>query len=210
MNKPIARVFELLHQLRDNRPDYVISLSDSLHGFIQGLFWADVIDDYQFKALSALSVSAFCHSGYPFPSIANAGPVMSSWVAHQRSKHHPKPQAVPANEPVQQQPVAAPRELRLLCLLGKSSTGERIYIPASTLRPLPPLADIQGRWSNVAYETLGLERSVLDASDYSGISLRKAQGVAPSAEVLVRCREHRQAHAFRSAVRSFRAIGVTA
>ena len=41
-------------------------------------------------------------------------------------------------EPVQLSAPAAPRGLRLLCLLVRSRSGETRSLPVHTLRPMPP------------------------------------------------------------------------
>nr|WP_305955689.1 DUF5447 family protein [Pseudomonas sp. DY-1] len=56
------------------------------------------------------------------------------------------------------------RQLRLLCLLVPSRTGEERALPVHVLRALPPRADIQGRWA------LGLP---------AGLVLRETQARPP-------------------------------
>ena len=80
---------------------------------------------------------------------------------------------------------AAPRQLRLLCLLVGSASGKPRSLPVHTLRALPPLACVSARWS-----------VVLPA----GFVLRETRAVTPPAEVLARCAGHRQANAVSAAM----------
>ena len=75
---------------------------------------------------------------------------------------------------------AAPRQLRLLCLLVSSANGQPRSLPVHTLRALPPLACVSAKWSLVLP---------------TGFVLRETRAVAPSAEVLARCARLRQTHA---------------
>lgn len=201
MNKAIERVFELLHQLRDAHTEYVISVSDNLDGFIQGIFWAGVITSDQYKALAALAANAYCKSGDPFPSMLNAGPCISWWELHKRTvATHllEKPQAqVQANEKPESVSAPAPRrELRLLCLLGRH--GSIIpSSPALTMRAMPPRVDKLASWSRWS------------SSSVPGLYLRETYAVAPSAQVLARLQRHGQAHAIRATARTVQ-FGVTA
>lgn len=84
-----------------------------------------------------------------------------------------KPEPVPAP--------AAPRELRLLCVLDVlSPIDSPRYIPAGTMHRLSPRASVQGRWS-------------LEGDAF--YQLRSAHPKRPTAKVLVRCERHRQANA---------------
>ncbi len=198
MNKAIERVFELLHQLRDARTEYVISVSDNLDGFIQGIFLAGVITSDQYKALAALAANAYCKSGDPFPSMLNAGPSISWWELHKRTvATHllEKSQAqVPANE--KPDPVSAPapsRELRLLCLLVETAT-ESYTVPLGTMHPLPPRASIKGRWPSAGSP---------------GVVLRQTHAQRPTAQVLARLQRHGQTNSLSATARTVQ-LGVTA
>lgn len=99
-----------------------------------------------------------------------------------------KPEPVPAPTPS--------RELRLLCLLGKSKLGAPgpCYLPVHTMHRVPPRAMVTGKWSE---------------SRYAGLYLRETHAKRPSAEVLARILKHRQTDTFRANSRAVRA-GVTA
>lgn len=193
MNAAIGRAFELLRSLRENRHDICLHQAAELDGFVSALFWTDVITADQFSAFRSLAVSAFSHSGEPYPCPMNAGPVIPSWVAHKRAKQPPKPQAVPASEPIQLHPASAPRKLRLLCLLDSPDVGEhtRSY-PVAAMFPLPPCAYRIGRWQ---------------ATLPPGLEMRETSAVAPSASILVRLQRRGQASAFCPDSRTVR-IGV--
>lgn len=215
MNHAIERAFELMHQLRDGRTEHVAYRSCGLDGFIEGLFWGGLITHSQYKALAALATSAYCHSGEPFPSIANAGPVSPWFLNLERSFPLPKPQAVPVNEPVQLQPVAAPRKLLLLCLLGRSP-GSKITRsfaqPVGVSRLPAPRVAASARWC-VRQSNRSAKRSAVSGiwpiQNSPGLVLREAHAVAPSAEVLARLQRHGQTNALRATARTVQ-LGVTA
>ena len=105
---------------------------------------------------------------------------------------------VSANEESQPVPTpAAPRQLRLLCLLAQPKLGatQARRHPVHTLHRVPPRTVACGRWA--------------DLCD-SGLVLREAHAVEPTAEVLARCERHRQTHALRAAARTVRTGGVSA
>lgn len=77
-----------------------------------------------------------------------------------------KPEPVPAP--------AAPRELRLLCVLVPTRDGSTRSLPVHTMQPLPPRARLQG----LIDRTLASE---------AGFHLRETQATAPTASVLERC-----------------------
>jgi hypothetical protein len=98
---------------------------------------------------------------------------------HAQDSANEKPEPVPAP--------AAPRELRLLCVLDiLSSIDSPRYIPAGTMHRLSPRASVQGRWS-------------LEGDAF--YQLRSAHPKRPTAKVLVRCERHRQANAVCSIAR---------
>lgn len=90
---------------------------------------------------------------------------------------------------------AAPRQLRLLCLLVSSASAPARYLPVHTMRPMPPRVcaadsrpkDGQGCWR--------VDSASLELVDNTGLYLRETRAVAPSTEVLARCAGHRQANA---------------
>lgn len=187
----VRHLFVRLCSLRTCESRYRLQASASIEGFITALFFADVLTQEQYAALDDLANSAFIHSGQPYPSASNAGPVMTHGVAYERSrakspaqvKAHEQPQLLPA-------PSTSPG-LRLLCLLVPSRTGRRRSLPVHVLRPMPPRADIQGRWA------MGLP---------AGLVLRETQARPPRPEVLVRCLRQRAAHAFRASTRAVRGL----
>lgn len=105
---------------------------------------------------------------------------------------------VSANEESQPVPTpAAPRQLRLLCLLAQPKLGatQTRRLPVHTLHRVPPRAVASGRWADLCDSCL---------------VLREAHAVEPTAEVLARCERHRQTHALRAAARTVRTGGVSA
>lgn len=121
MNSPIhssvEHAFVLLLGLRQYCGDHSLARYMSVDGFIQGLYWADVITNDQYQSLTRLALECFCNSGRPFPSPVNLGPVMPAKVAYERSRQPValvgKPQAlVAAHESDKQVPApTAPRRL---------------------------------------------------------------------------------------------------
>lgn len=101
-------------------------------------------------------------------------------------------------EPLPLPAPAAPRQLRLLCLLGQPKLGSARWrhLPVHTLRRMPPRAMVVGKWSD----------DIFDA----GLYLLEAHAVEPTAEVLARCERHRQTNALRAAARTVRTGGVIA
>lgn len=105
---------------------------------------------------------------------------------------------VSANEESQPVPTpAAPRQLRLLCLLAQPKLGatQARRLPVHTLHRVPPRTVARGRWADLCDSCL---------------VLREAHAVEPTAEVLARCERHRQTHALRAAARTVRTGGVSA
>lgn len=217
MNAAIGEAFRLLHFVRDGLNDCRLRLSyfEHLNGFLSGLFWTDVIDGDQYQALGALAADAFCNSGKPFPHALNAGPCMPAGVRYHSSKPAVKLQAVPGNEPVQLQPVAAPRKLLLLCLLGQSPVSKIIRTfaqPVGVSRlPAPWLAP-SARWG-LRLSRRSAKRSAVSGiwpiQNSPGLVLRETHAVAPSAEVLARLQRHGQTNALRADTRTVQ-FGVTA
>lgn len=172
-----------------------------------------LITSDQEKLLSGLIDNADIYKGHPFPDERNAGPFITWWELHKRnvSTHLlEKPQAVPGNEPVKLQPVAACRELRLLCLLVTSRDGQARSLPVHTLRPVPPIV-----CPTRTHAENGSRRWCLDAladpvANNPGLYLRETYAKRPPAEVLERCGKHRQASALRPAVRALSVGRVTA
>ena len=231
MNKAIERAFDMLHELRIYRGEYAINFSDHLDGLICGLFWAGVLDSDQYNALARLASSAYCRSGYPFPSMRNAGPCIPAHIAYERRKASAieakppaskvvrgpygwsvqpvKPQAVPGNESVQLQPVTARRELRLLCLLVKGRDGQARSLPVHTLRPMPPRVCSADANHRHALHRWCLEGDSSRVANNPGLCLRETHAKRSSAEVLERCGKYRQAGAIRTATRAVRTNGVS-
>lgn len=176
-----------LSSLRTCASDVRLQYSASVEGFIDGLFFAHVITEEQFDALKRLALSAYFHSGEAFVSTSNAGPVMTPWIAYERSRVKPSAQVTANEEPEPVSAPAAPRSLQLLCLLVPSRTGEQRSLPVHGMPPLPPRRGVTGRWS------MGLP---------AGLSLRETHAAPPSPEVLARCVRQRKAHPVRAHLRT--------
>ncbi len=101
---------------------------------------------------------------------------------------------VPANEPQSVSTPAAPRVLRLLCVLVPSRSGGIRSLPVHTLRPMPPRVGCQGKWR--------LE------SD-TGFYLRETHATTPAPEVLARYLRHGQSDALRADSGAVRAGGLS-
>lgn len=152
-------------------------------GFIDSAATLDLITHEQWLAIGELLSSAFSYSGKPFPDPRNLGPVMPYALGLVRAKQAVKPQAqVPARDEQVSAP-AAPRQLRLLCLLVSSRTGKPRSLPVHTVRAMPPRRCVQGRWN--------LESE-------AGFHLRETHAAAPSPEVLELCLRQRPAYALRA------------
>ncbi|WFC62639.1 hypothetical protein EWH21_13230 [Pseudomonas sp. REST10] len=119
--------------------------------------------------------------------------------AHGQGADFEKRQALEAaNEKPEPVPTpAAPRQLRLLCLLAQPKLGatQARRLPVHTLHRVPPRTVASGRWADLCDSCL---------------VLREAHAVEPTAEVLARCERHRQTHALRAAARTVRTGGVSA
>ena len=165
-------------------------------GFIDLAASLDLITHEQRLLLGELVSSAHDYSGKPYPDKRNLGPVMPVVVECVRARDsRVKPAAqVPANDEQVSAP-AAPRQLRLLCLLVPSRTGQPRALPVHTLRALPPRRCVQGRWN---------------LSSEAGFHLRETQARAPSPEVLARYLRLGQTNALRSSPRAVRAGGLSA
>ena len=100
-------------------------------------------------------------------------------------------------EPLSLPTPAAPRELRLLCVLVKPklATAEARRLPVHTMHRLPPRSMAHGRWAELCDSCL---------------ILRETHATEPTAQVLERCARHRQTNALRAATRAVRAGGVIA
>lgn len=166
----------------------------------------------QWVDLHRLLSSASDCLGEPFPHPANAGPVIPGLVLHVRRQAVAAPtvelkpavihmggydfvdasQVKPhardsANE--KPEPVPAPTSrpgLRLLCLLDETGNPDSAK-PVATMQPLPPRQRIDGQWPSACRAPL---------------VLRDTQARRPSASVLVRSEQHRQANAVRTAART--------
>ncbi|VEE16348.1 Uncharacterised protein [Ectopseudomonas mendocina] len=180
----------------------------------------------EFLRLNRLLRSAALYSAnLNFPDARNAGPYMPTSVWFKRHKAelaaesmtgvihmpgyyvvdpvHGKSQTLEAiNEKPEPVPApAAPRELRLLCVLRQSKLVDAPsivsigYLPIHTMHRVPPRAMVQGKWSDPRY---------------AGLYLRETHATEPTAEVLERCARHRQTNALRAATRTVRTGGVSA
>ncbi len=108
------------------------------------------------------------------------------------------------------QPPEARRELRLLCLLVKGRDGKAHYWPVQTLRPMPPRVCFASAYYTTAFNRWRLEGSTGRVANNPGFYLRETYAKRPTAQVLERCGQHRQAGAFRAAARTFSNGGVSA
>jgi hypothetical protein len=111
---------------------------------------------------------------------------------------------------IQLQQPAARRELRLLCLLVKGRDGQARSLPVHTLRPVPPRICPPRAHTQDAPRRWCLDAFAVPVGNHTGLYLRETHAKRPTAEVLERFGNHRQARAFRAAVRTFRADGVSA
>ncbi|GEM_PF-5909529 len=204
----------LLHQLatlRTSKP----SLSEKeanlylyraayFDGYLAALQDQGLITWGEWVRLLELRANLGSRIGDPFPSCANAGPVMPVSVRMERAK---KPQMVePAHEPVEL-PAADPRpRLHLLCLLEPHLGGAGVRpSPVATMHPVPPYAGVHGRWR------LGPgRRRMADGFVYvpcgAWLHLREAHAAPAAPEVLARCVRQRSACAFRADTRAVRGL----
>lgn len=164
-------------------------------GMLRAAEVSGVLTYEQASLLRDILGNAANHARHPFPCEENAGPCMPIVVWWDRHKTALEVNARLAKLPAQDsasekpEPVPAPtsrRELRLLCLLGQSPTADRSQ-PVATLQPMPPRSRLHGQWPSECRAPL---------------VLRDTQARLPSASVLVRCEQHRQANAFRPAART--------
>ncbi len=98
-------------------------------------------------------------------------------------------------EPLPLPAPAAPRELRLLCVLVPARDGSTRALPVHTLHRVPPRVAPQGRWA--------LEGDAC-------LHLRETHPKQPAAQVLARCARQRQTNALRAAARTVRTGGISA
>lgn len=164
-------------------------------GMLRAAEVSGVLTYEQASLLRDILGNAANHARHPFPCEENAGPCMPIVVWWDRHKTALEVKArlakLPARDSANEkpEPVPAPTsrpELRLLCLLDEASTAESAK-PVATMQPLPPRPRINGQWPSACRAPL---------------LLRDAQARLPSASVLVRCEQHRQANAFRPAART--------
>lgn len=164
-------------------------------GMLRAAEVSGVLTYEQASLLRDILGNAANHARHPFPCEENAGPCMPIVVWWDRHKaalevksRLAKPQAQDsANE--KPEPVPAPtsrRELRLLCLLDEKGSPDSAK-PVATMQPLPPRPRINGQWPSACRAPL---------------VLRDTQARRPSASVLVRSEQHRQANAVRTAART--------
>ena len=106
-------------------------------------------------------------------------------------------------------PPATHTGLRLLCLLVKGRDGQARSLPVHTLRPMPPRVCPTRAHSQNAPRRWCLDALAVPMGNNPGLYLRETHAKRPNTQVLERCGKHRQAGAFRTAVRTFRADGVS-
>lgn len=149
----------------------------------------------QARRFRDLLISAGQYASRPFPCDENSGPCMPIdvwWSRHKtalevKARLAKLPARDSANEKPEPVPAPTPRrELRLLCLLDETASPDSAK-PVATLQPLPPRPRINGQWPSVCRAPL---------------VLRDTQARRPSASVLVRSEQHRQANAVRTAART--------
>lgn len=212
-----AFLYALLHfrlQSADSRGHYQ---DWSAFGRLQGRLGLaqdlNLITREQYRLLSDLIQNAVDYKGEPFPSEYNAGPVIPWFESHKRHLAEiqlGKPQAVPACEPEQLQPVTARPQLRLLCLLVKGRDGQARTLLVHTMRPLPPSSCPTRIPGQNALRRWCLDPSGLPNPGNSGLLLRDAQAQRPPAQVLERISKHRQANPVRTAARTVLTAGASA
>lgn len=111
-------------------------------------------------------------------------------------------------EPVQLSAPAAPRGLRLLCLLVPTRSGETRSLPVHTLRPMPPRVCAADSHNKDGQDLWCLDGPRLGMGSDTGLYLRETHATRPTAEVLERCVRHGQTHALRADSRAVRAVGL--
>lgn len=104
---------------------------------------------------------------------------------------------------------AAPRGLRLLCLLVPTRSGETRSLPVHTLRPMPPRLCAADSHNKDGQDRWCLDSPRLGMGGDTGLYLRETHATRPTAEVLERCARHRQTHALRANSRTLRAGGLS-
>ena len=108
MNSAIRRAFQLLLDLRQYSGAHSAVNYFAAQGFIDGLFWSDVLTSDQYKTLGELACSAFLNICAPFPPKYQA-PV----AAHESDKQVPA-SAARSELPVQRVLVSPYHVLRTL------------------------------------------------------------------------------------------------
>lgn len=135
MNSAIRRAFQLLLDLRQYSGAHSAVNYFAAQGFIDGLFWSDVLTSDQHKTLGELACSAFLNICAPFPPKYQA-PV----AAHESDKQVPAPTAR-AELPVQRVLVSPFHVLRTL--FGKPISRS---IRPSFSRLHPSWAPVSAGW----------------------------------------------------------------
>ena len=107
------------------------------------------------------------------------------------------------------QQTAARPGLRLLCLLVKGRDGQARSLPVHTLRPMPPRVCPTRQGSHHGPYRWHLDALEFPLGNHTGLYLRETHAQRPTAQVLERCGQHRQAGFLRAATRTVRAGGVT-
>lgn len=105
--------------------------------------------------------------------------------------------------------LAAPRQLRLLCLLVQTRNGETRSLPVHTLRPVPLRVCAADSHNPHGQDRWCLDSPRLGMGGDTGLHLRETHATRPTAEVLERCARYRQTHALRADPRAVRAGGLS-
>lgn len=182
MKLAIKRAFELLLDLRNYSGVHSAQMHSQVQGFIQGLYWSDVLTSDQYEILDRLAVSAFCNCGAAFP------PKPQAPVAARESDQQVSAPAAPRRLPVQRVLVSPFYVLRTLF-------GEPI---SRSIRPT--FARLHPRWAPVS---AGWPVAV------SGSQMRLPLGPTQTACPILERDLQRQKRALRADLRAIR-TGVTA
>lgn len=98
--------------------------------------------------------------------------------------------------------------LLLLCLLVKGRDGQARSLPVHTLRPMPPRLCPTRAHIKDAPRCWCLDALAVPMGNHPGLYLRETHAKRPTAQVLERCGQYRQAGAFRAAARTVSTGGV--
>ncbi len=197
----------------ESTPDYQRHAKFGLvQGQLHALWDLGVITWDQHCLFTDLLLNASENSGKPFPDERNVGPVMPSYVAYMRRQSPVKPSTqVPVDDCPGEvlAPTSCP-ELRLLCLLVRTRSGETRSLPVHTMRPLPPRLCAADSHAANGLRRWNLEASALGLDSGTGLYLREAHATRPPREVVERYLRPGQANALRPDSRTVRIGGVMA